>query len=136
MIGPCWEWPGARAVAGYGVTKRDGRQMYVHRLVWEIANARSLPVDRVVMHRCDNPPCVNPEHLLLGTHADNNGDRSAKGRSCHGPRHPNAKLSSEQVAEIRRRADGGWTTRELGEEYGVAQTTISRIVRLERRVRS
>lgn len=89
----------------------------------------------VVCHSCDNPPCVNPAHLFLGTLSDNTQDALSKGRWSRTPTHwgetsPKAKLSSAEVAEIRLRyAAGEAYQRELGEEYGVSQTQIGRIVR-------
>jgi ribosome-binding protein aMBF1 (putative translation factor) len=99
----------------------------------------------MVLHRCDNPPCVNPDHLSLGTAADNAADRDAKGRSgtagernhnrqfperVRGAKNPNAKLTNAVVAAIRARyRDGGISQQALGDEYGVTQVQVSRIVR-------
>jgi hypothetical protein len=80
-IDECWEWQ-AHCVDGYGVLKVDGRDMKAHRISWLLASGSDqIPAGHVVMHSCDNPPCVNPAHLSVGTVADNNSDRHTKGRT-------------------------------------------------------
>lgn len=76
----CWEWQGHRNEHGYGRVSVGGRRMYAHRLAY-LATHFVIPEGLVVMHRCDNPPCVNPDHLAIGTYADNTADMIAKGRS-------------------------------------------------------
>ena len=83
----CWVWIGHRKETNYGVIsegKRKGRPKSAHRYSWEIHNG-PIPEGLCVLHRCDNPPCVNPEHLFLGTLADNAQDMLAKGRGRWGP---------------------------------------------------
>ncbi len=80
----CWEWQGRRYPTGYG---RSGHQVYSHRRSWEITNG-PIPRGLHVLHKCDNPPCVRPDHLWLGTHADNMHDRDRKGRDRFGPNRP------------------------------------------------
>jgi hypothetical protein len=90
----CWEWSGA-LTRGYGSM---GSNMYAHRISWEIHNG-PIPKGMQVLHKCDNPPCSNPEHLFLGTQADNNYDMCRKGR-CN-PYGKGRKLTPDQIKEIR-----------------------------------
>lgn len=75
----CWEWTGTKDKHGYGRVRVDQRKARAHRVAWE-AFKGEIPAGLHVLHRCDNPGCVNPEHLFLGTHGDNMRDREAKGR--------------------------------------------------------
>lgn len=81
----CLEWSGVTNRRGYGRLQVQGRMVLTHRLAWELANG-SIPEGMNVLHRCDNPPCCDPEHLFLGTQKDNVADMIAKGRKVHGQR--------------------------------------------------
>jgi hypothetical protein len=83
----CWEWVGYRNADGYGRVRVAGVVWYVHRLSWTLGRG-PIPPGVMVCHHCDNPPCVNPAHLFLGTAADNARDKAAKGRTC--PPNPRA----------------------------------------------
>lgn len=77
--GSCMEWTGAKSLLGYGRIKVNGRLELPHRLMWELVNG-AIPDGLCVLHKCDNPPCINPTHLFLGTKSDNMQDAAAKGR--------------------------------------------------------
>lgn len=128
----CWEWQGAIDHKwGYGQISVAGKMQLAHRIAYKLAYG-SLPDDLLVCHKCDNPRCVRPDHLFLGTSTDNAHDKVRKGRQAdhHGEKNPHAKLTSEQVQAIRTRfAQGGIRPIELARQYGVTNTTISMIVR-------
>lgn len=120
----CWLWSGCR-VRGYGHLRVGGVLVRAHRFAWEVAFG-PVPPGHSVCHHCDNPACVNPGHLFLGTHAENMRDMAIKGRSCPWPgeSNPRAKLTADEVAEIRRRPDPRST---LAREFGVSLSLISAI---------
>jgi hypothetical protein len=118
----CWEWGGYRQRngVGYGVMMWKGRQLLVHRVAFFLAYGHWPNICR---HRCDNPPCCNPAHLLDGTRKDN--VRDAVQRGFWG----RAKLTEEDVREIRRRyAAGGVTQRALADEFGVKSETVGNAI--------
>lgn len=130
----CWEWTGARQPTGYGHFGVNGRTVGAHRFSFELANG-PIPAGVYICHSCDNPPCVNPAHLFIGSPTDNVGDMSAKGRArAPGPRRPSrgadrwsAKLSEADVIAIRASyAAGGISQRAIAERYGVRQSSVSR----------
>jgi len=98
----CWEWGGAKSMKGYGRIQFEGRHWATHRLVAHIKIA-DVSEDAVVCHRCDNPCCLNPDHLFIGTQKQNVDDRDQKGRrnQARGERQGSAKLTAEEVLAIR-----------------------------------
>lgn len=113
---------------GYGRFGIAGATRWAHRVAWMLANG-AWPA-RWVLHRCDNPPCVNPAHLFLGTAADNSADMVAKGRSVSGEQHPFAKLTDVQAAEIRASHE---PLKVLAARYGINKSAASRIRNGKRR---
>ena len=159
----CWIWNGGRDQDGYGICKSDGRNRRATHIALELSQNIMVPKGALVMHYCDNPPCVRPSHLKIGTPKLNSEDMVAKGRSCVGNRNPsriyperlprgskhwtireperakllgrkragelhgNAKLTNAIVDEIRVRRAAGESQASLALEFGLNQSTISRI---------
>lgn len=125
----CWEWTAYRDGRGYGSIRSDGATWRAHRLSWVMAHGPILP-GLFVCHRCDNPPCVNPVHLFLGTPADNMRDMDAKGRrvAMPGALNRHAKLTPAQVIEIRRRAANGERGTALAAEFGISQPSAHMVI--------
>lgn len=129
-LGSCWIWTASLKQSGYGqfqITRR-GNIESAHRVSWTI-HYGPIPDGLSVLHRCDNPPCVRPDHLFLGTQADNGLDMAEKKRSTFGQRNAQSKLTDEQVIAIRRKyAAGGCSHRGLAAEFGMAHQTIRNIL--------
>lgn len=133
--GDCWEWKGGTFGGRYGQFRAGKKKVKAHRFSWFIAG-NEIPEGMIICHKCDNVKCVNPAHLFLGTHADNSADREAKGRHPHinkpilpGELNPSAKLSEQQVSEIRKRAFNGESKKLLAKEFGVCNSTVYTITR-------
>lgn len=123
----CWEWKRGRHSAGYGVLSIGKSMKLAHRYSYEL-HYGAIPPDVFVCHHCDNPCCVNPAHLFLGTHDENMADMKSKGRQNHGK--GSAKLTEAQVTEIRREYERGFTTRKaLAIAYGVTRDAIYNVIR-------
>ncbi len=134
--GECWEWTGGlRGRDGYGGIWWEGRHLATHRLSYILHHPLSIDLcehrEICVCHRCDNPLCVNPAHLFLGSRADNNNDKKKKGRAkgARGILHHDATLTETQVREIRERCvNGGITQRQLALEYSITPQNICCII--------
>ena len=124
----CWIWPRSRTAFGYGKFQIGAKiTINAHRVAYFITHPSEWPSGLVVMHSCDNPPCINPAHLSLGNHAHNAQDRSKKGRSGH-PMH-NAKIDMATANEIRAiYAKGGLAMKELAVQYGMSFGEVQRII--------
>lgn len=135
-LGSCWEYDGPRFNNGYGQVKSliDAPNPRLAHRVSYAHHKGDIPQDMVVRHRCDNPPCMNPAHLILGTMAENAQDRATRWRSAHGERGGNAKLSDMQATRIREvvaavpsRIERGPVLRALAEELGVHYATVQSV---------
>jgi hypothetical protein len=140
--GECWLWTASKDTSGYGQIRYEKRLRRATHIAWELTNG-AIPVDTLLCHRCDNPACVRPDHLFLGTYAENAADMLTKGRQAigdassarlyperrpRGTNHPKAKFTDDQVREIRRRSAAGESQRQLARAYSVGKNTIQCIV--------
>lgn len=126
VAGPddCWLWTRGKHSDGYGrMDIGNNTNVGAHRISWELHHG-PIPPNMYVCHRCDNPPCVNPAHLFLGTIIDNVVDRDAKGRTSMGEKHCTAKLTSKQVREI---FVASGKHKEIAINYGVTRSTVTHI---------
>lgn len=126
----CWEWTSARNSAGRGVVTIDGKALMAYRVAWTLS-VGPIPEGLFVCHRCDHPWCVRPSHLFVGTQLDNQRDMCAKKRSHIpiGELNHEAKLTPEQVIEIRARYADGARRSFLARRYGVTYANVEAIVK-------
>jgi hypothetical protein len=132
----CWLWTATKTTFGYGVFWADGRLHKAHRWSYELLRG-PIPKGLHALHHCDTPACVNPEHLFLGTQADNVADMRAKGRGFdippekapHGERNGHARLTAELVLAIRAACAGDDLHREIAARFGVSAGQVSHIAR-------
>jgi hypothetical protein len=124
----CWEWTASRYHDGYGRFQLDGKSQSAHRVSWTLANG-PIPDGECVLHTCDNPPCVRPSHLFLGTQQDNVDDMGAKGRKhdTSGAANPSAKITEEQARDIHRRASEGQPHKLIGKLHGLSRQQVGAI---------
>jgi hypothetical protein len=126
-LGPCWVWTGHIRKDGYGAINIDGVSELTHRVSYLLNIG---PLTLWALHKCDNRPCVRPDHLFEGTHDDNMADMQTKGRghSLRGELNGYAKLTDERVREIRRLDAEGWPEILIADEISVHQTTVHRVL--------
>lgn len=119
----CWTWTGYRQDNGYGQMRYRRKLLAAHRASYE-AYVGKIPDGMIVCHKCDNPSCVNPAHLFIGTHADNVADKVSKNRQAKGINNGRAKLTERRVRRIRQETASGATRAELAKRYNVDPKTI------------
>lgn len=129
----CWNWCGSLTKSGYGRIWYDGKTLRAHRLSWQL-NCKEPIGNKLVLHKCDNPRCVNPKHLYLGTALENTTDCFSRGRAnkCQGEQHGMHKLNGLQVRIIRKAysfwGKDGLTCISLSQVFNVDKNTIHRII--------
>ena len=127
--GGCWLWRGMVVGSGYGMVRFERKMHPAHRLAWKLFRGEIAP-GLVVCHKCDVRTCVNPEHLFLGTHAENMKDMQQKGRSPHGEEHSRVQTDGEEVSRIKAMlADGHMRMSEIARAFGVTHATIACIAK-------
>lgn len=121
----CWLWTGAKRNFGYGAYSFFGKSERAHRVMWFVHHG-AIPEGKVVRHKCDNPSCVNPDHLVLGTQADNGADRVERNRQYRptGDKHHRRKLSSVDVRAIKERMSRNESPAGIAREYKVHKNTV------------
>jgi hypothetical protein len=132
-VDECWEWLGGHWTKGYPCFSWNGHALRAHRVSYEIYSGHRIPKHLFACHSCDNPGCVNPHHIFIGTNSDNQIDAARKGRlrppRVHGEQHPKARLTEEQVLAIRELNAKGIGYRKLSKIFPVHRVTIKDIVR-------
>lgn len=130
----CWEWIGTSVPFGYGIfyltaSRGNKARIYAHRFSWEIHNAAEIPPGLFILHRCDNPRCVNPKHLYAGTVLKNAKDKVERGRQQRGSKCYNAKLTEQDVAEmIKLRRTENTLLKDLSSRFGISMSIVSEIL--------
>lgn len=127
----CWLWQASFAGKGYGQIRVPGtrRNVYAHRLSYELYKG-PIPPGAQLLHSCDNPACVNPAHLSVGSSGDNHQDMKAKGRHLFGERNKQSRLTEKQVVALKAMlANSDLSQREIAQAFGVSQVQVSRIKR-------
>lgn len=130
----CWNWVGATDGGGYGIfIKKGGERSKAHRYIWERIYG-NIPKRMCICHHCDNPSCVNPKHLFLGTQKDNVQDKMNKGRfiKMKGRKNGRSIMTKDKVIELRKLyKSGNYTYMQLVKRFGISQTQVARIVKKE-----
>ncbi len=123
----CWEWQGAKDHKGYGRSYYKGKTVSASRLSWILEHG-DIPEDMHVLHTCDNPVCINPNHLFIGTNLDNKIDQQNKGRTSHGEQHWNHKLNAEKVIGIRVMKQCKIRTGLIAKFYSISMSTVCDVI--------
>ena len=123
----CWNWTAYKDRRGYGNFRINRRTMKAHRVAW-VLYIGEIPDEICCLHHCDNPSCVNPSHLFLGTYADNAHDCMNKRRGFIGEKNGNAKLTEDQVKTIRKRHNDGIRGIDISREFNVTDQAIYHII--------
>lgn len=128
LDGDCLLWTAGKTGHGYGVFFADGKNRSAHRISYELTHGE-VPDGLILRHTCDRPACVNPNHLITGTHLDNTRDKMERGRhrTPIGVDHCRAKIDETAVLHIRQLRASGYTYKEIGDGYGISKTAVAMI---------
>ena len=128
--GACWEWTGNCPDGRYGHFSIDGEPVKAHRWIYEQLIGE-IPDGLLIRHKCDNPKCVCPTHLTVGSHSDNTSDMIERGRNADrkGTKHPLARVREDEVQEIRRLCGQGMTQSDVADMYRISRSQIGKIIR-------
>lgn len=128
-LGRCWEWTDTKYGIGYGRLETKGKRTTAHHISYKMHKGE-IEAGKLVLHNCDNPPCVNPAHLKLGTPLDNMRDKVIRGRhnAAKGESHYAAKLTEAQVIEMRRLHESGISEVAIRKMFGVGQACVNGIL--------
>ena len=127
----CWNWVATKDKQGYGMLSHHrGKQIRAHRASYEFHVAK-IPEGLLVCHSCDNPSCINPNHLFVGTPKENTRDMLDKNRRpvLRGERHPNAKLTNDQVSQIKQLRSENRPLKEIASQFNISFQTVSSITK-------
>ena len=130
VLGQCWIWTSVKGGIEYEMLSlKRGQEYLAHRISWNI-HFGEIPTGIRVLHKCDNPKCVNPNHLFLGNQQDNMNDMKKKGRSLKGEKSPKHKLTKTKVLRIRKMyANKKHTQQEITNKFNINQTNVGFIIR-------
>lgn len=123
IVGDCWEWTKCRNPTNYGLINIDGSSRLAHRVAYSHW-VEPIPASTHVLHKCDNPPCINPEHLYLGTQQDNVRDRMVRGRQSYGLDNGSGRIPIEIINEIRNSPERGI---DISRRLGVSESYVSEL---------
>ena len=126
--GECWEWMGVKNATGYGRLYHKSKPIAAHRYSYSIYNGL-IKDGQLIRHTCDNPSCVNPEHLISGSNMDNSRDMKDRGRGIRGEKVSASKLKKADIPVIIKKRKQGVKLTELAKEFGVSAETIKHVVK-------
>ena len=124
----CWLWQGYTNEFGHGNITIAQKNMYTHRVAYEVFSGKAIPQGLVIRHRCDEPSCFNPDHLQTGSHADNVADRVKRHRSAKGVKHGRSRLTPQKVKTIWTEGRLGKSISSLADRFGVSLRAITLIL--------
>jgi hypothetical protein len=127
VVGGCWFWMASRHKFGYGWFGYHGRIRTAHTVAYEDIFGH-IPIGQFVLHHCDNPPCVRPDHLFIGTQQENLADMRSKNRHAHGISNGHAKLCDEDIIAIHQLRHQGLEQADIADRFGIHQVTVSKIL--------